>query len=81
MDEQEKQEEQQPVSRIVIEFAGPGQADVKRAIFENVSLGQMLAFARYAEWRCVRAIAQFEKAREASAVARPSLVVPKGIVQ
>jgi len=73
------------VSRIVIEFNGLGEADVVRALFENISLGQMLAFARYAEWQCQRAIAQYERAERAEAERKAKLqkiVVPgMGLMQ
>ena len=79
------QEEEQPVSRIVIEFGGLGAADVERATFENISLGQMLTFARYAEWQCKRAIAQYERAQRAEAERKAKLqkiVVPgMGLMQ
>lgn len=87
MDKEEKQEEQQgqeqPISRIVIEFVGPGMADVKTARFDNVSLGQMLSFARYAEWQAANAVQRFEEIQRERrrAVAVPKLVIPQGRVQ
>jgi len=78
-------QEEQSVSRIVIEFGGLGQADVVRASFENISLGQMLAFARYAEWQCERMIVQYECNRQEEAERKAKLqqiVVPgMGLVQ
>ena len=77
---EEQQEEQ--VSRITIEFIGRGMADIKAATFENVSLGQMLAFGRWAEWRVEEAIAQYKAMKRAQEkVARPTLMVPKGHLQ
>ena len=74
------QEEEQPVSRIVAEFAGVGMADVAHAEFENVSLGQIMAFAQWAQWQADRAIAQFEEARRReSAKQAGKLVLPKGM--
>jgi len=74
-------QEEQSVSRIVIEFGGLG----LRASFENISLGQMLAFARYAEWQCERMIVQYEHNRQEEAERKAKLqqiVVPgMGLVQ
>ena len=78
-------QEEEPVSRIVIEFGGLGKADVVRADFENISLGQMMVFARYVEWQCQNAIRQYERDRQAEAERRAKLqqiVVPgMGLVQ
>jgi len=79
------EEEEEPVSRIVIEFGGLGKADVVRADFENISLGQMMVFVRYAEWQCQNAIRQYEADRRAEAERRAKLqqiIVPgMGLVQ
>ena len=79
---QEGQEEQ-PVSRIVVEFTGLGMADIHRTEMENVSLGQMMVFAQYAEWQCRRAIAQFERQQREAAERKAQLqgiIVPRGRV-
>lgn len=69
------------VSRIVVEFAGPGMADVKNAVFENVSVGQMMAFAAWAKWQMERAILKMELQRQREAeLQKKKIAVPKGVL-
>lgn len=76
------EKEEQPVSRIVVEFAGPGGADVIGSKFENISVGQMLAFAKWAEWQAERAVMKMELERQkAMKLRQPKIVVPRGPVQ
>jgi hypothetical protein len=83
MDEERRDEEQPEVSRITVEFMGMGMADIRSANFENVSLGQMLAFGRWAEWQVEDAIEKYKaiKRQQEQKVARPKLMVPKGRLQ
>jgi len=79
MPEGESSREDKVVSRIVVEFAGPGMADVRDAVFENVSVGQMMAFAAWAEWQKERAILKMELQRQREAELQ-KIAVPKGVL-
>jgi hypothetical protein len=83
MDGERRDEEQPEVSRITVEFMGPGMADIQSATFENVSVGQMLCFGRWAEWRVEEAIEKYKamKREHEKRVARPTLMVPRGRMQ
>ena len=79
MTDEKKQEEQQevpPVSRVVIEFVGPGMADVKRAEFENITLGQMLMLPEYVQWQTDNAKGRFNQ-QQAKGAERNKIVVAK----
>lgn len=79
--ETEETEEKKQVSRIVIEFAGMGMADVAKAHFENISVGQMLAFAKWADWQADRAVFKMEMQRQAETERKAQfdkIIVPRG---
>jgi len=76
----QKEQESSPVCRAVVEFVGVGMADVKRAEFQNMSLGQMMALAQYVQWQCDRAIMRFEH-QQAQKAKQNKIVVPRGMVQ
>jgi len=75
-EEKHEGDEGVPVSRVVIEFAGLGSADVKRAEFENITLGQMLMLERYMRWQADSAVARFEEA-QAKQAERGKIAVAK----
>ena len=76
--------EKRPVSRIVVEFAGPGMADVAHADFQNISVGQMLVFARWADWQANRAVYKLDMQRRMERERKGQIgkiIVPRGVIQ
>lgn len=65
-------------SRIVIEFEGPGSANVARLDFVNVSPGQVFAWAKIAELQAQAIFVQVQMAEQQKQ--RPQIVVPRGAV-
>ena len=64
--------EERPVSQIVVEFEGPGSANVLRIQFENVSPGQVLTWAKWAELHGQQAFARMQL----DEAVKPRIAVP-----
>jgi len=47
---------QTPKSQIVVEFAGPGGADIVNVSLVNVSVGQLQVLAAWARWQASKAL-------------------------
>jgi len=62
-------------SRIVIEFEGPGSANIVRTDFTNVSAGQIYEWAKWAELQAQAVFVQMQAAAQKKA---PQIVVPRG---
>jgi len=62
-------------SRIVIEFEGPGSANITRSEFLNVSPGQIYEWAKVAELQAQQIFVQVQIEAQQK---RPQIVVPRG---
>lgn len=52
------------VSRVVVEFMGPGMADIKAVRTENVSVGQLQVLAGWAQFQARRAWERLEQEQQ-----------------
>jgi hypothetical protein len=74
--------EEAPVSRIEVVFVGPGMADIGSAKMENVTLGQLLVFAQWAQWQADVKTREWDEAkakRQAVANRVNKIIVPQGV--
>jgi len=61
-------------SRIVVEFEGPGSANITRTDFTNVNPGQIYEWAKWAELQAQQIFVQMQIAAQK----QPQIVVPRG---
>lgn len=66
----------QPVSRLVIEFAAPGSAEM-RMMTENVTPAQLLAAAGWIDWQARYALAMQAQSRQQNGIAVPGIALPR----